>query len=205
MAGCEKLLQKEKSSSTFCEKICSCCAFYRQRQTCFAISDVNFVLGVILFYLLIFTFSTLFHWGCKNKLHVFVARFTVTLLTVQRIAWYLINILTMFTVPCACLISCNVGCDLFVHKNILGAMIIATLLSPILLCFSWATTRLKKWTRIYGKTMVECVKSPKDLTKVCIVNFFSSNTISIFRIFFFGGGGEGGGKMLENKYYNRAV
>ena len=130
----------------------------------------------------------------QNKLHVFVARFTVTLLTVHRIAWYLINILTMFTVPCACLISCNVGCDLLVHKNILGAMIIATLLSPILLCFSWATTRLKKWTRIYEKTMVECVKSSKDFTKVCIVNLFSPNTISFFRFFFC--------KMLENEKYN---
>ena len=129
-------------------------------------------------------FFNSFSLSLKNKLHVFVACFAVALLTVHRIAWYLINILTMFTVPCACLISCNVGCDLFVHKNILGAMIIATLLSPILLCFSWATTRLKKWTRIYEKTMVECVKSPKDFTKVCIVNFFSPNTISFFRFFF---------------------
>ena len=72
-------------------------------------------------------------------------------LTVQRMAWYLINILTIFTVPCACLISCNVGCALFVQRNRLGAMIIATLFNPILLCFSWATTRLKKWTRIWQK------------------------------------------------------
>ena len=27
-AGCEKLLQKVEKSSTFCNKICKCCAFY---------------------------------------------------------------------------------------------------------------------------------------------------------------------------------
>lgn len=74
-------------------------------------------------------------------------------LTVHRIAWYLINILTIFTVPCACLISCKVGCDLFVQRNRFGAMIMATLFNPILLCFSWATTRLRKWTRIWEKKL----------------------------------------------------
>lgn len=72
-------------------------------------------------------------------------------LTVHRIAWYLINILTMLTVPWACLISCKDGWDLFEQMNRFGATIIATLFKPILLCFSWATTPLRKWTRIYKK------------------------------------------------------
>ena len=29
VAGCEKLLQKVESNSTFCDKICLCCPFYR--------------------------------------------------------------------------------------------------------------------------------------------------------------------------------
>lgn len=75
-------------------------------------------------------------------------------LTVQRIAWYLINILTMLTVPWACLISCKDGWDLFEQMNRFGATIIATLFKPILLCFSWATTPLRKWTRIYKKNLL---------------------------------------------------
>ena len=77
-------------------------------------------------------------------------------LTVHRIAWYLINILTMFTVPWACLISCNAGCDLDVQRKRFGAIIIATLFKPILFCFSWATTWLKNWTRIWKK-VTECI------------------------------------------------
>ena len=34
-AGCEKLLQKVESSSTFCDKICTCCAFYRPKANLF--------------------------------------------------------------------------------------------------------------------------------------------------------------------------
>ena len=41
VGGCEKLLQKVESSSTFCNKICACCAFYRPKATCFAASDVT--------------------------------------------------------------------------------------------------------------------------------------------------------------------
>ena len=43
VAGCEKLLQKVQSSSTFCNKICTCCAFTGPRQTCFLASDVTIV------------------------------------------------------------------------------------------------------------------------------------------------------------------
>ena len=32
VVGCKKLLQKVESSSTLCNKICSCCAFYRPQQ-----------------------------------------------------------------------------------------------------------------------------------------------------------------------------
>ena len=41
VAGCEKLLQKVQSRSTFCNKICTCCAFTGPRQTCFLASDVT--------------------------------------------------------------------------------------------------------------------------------------------------------------------
>ena len=44
VAGCEKLLQKVESSSTFCNKTCTCCVFYR--PDCFAASDVTPVYGV---------------------------------------------------------------------------------------------------------------------------------------------------------------
>ena len=47
IAGCEKLLQKVESSSTFCSKICSSCASYRTKGTCFAASDATPVFGVI--------------------------------------------------------------------------------------------------------------------------------------------------------------
>ena len=30
-AGCEKLLQNVESSNTFCNKLCTCCAFYRPK------------------------------------------------------------------------------------------------------------------------------------------------------------------------------
>ena len=38
-ASCEKLLQKLERSFTYCNKICTCCAFYRSqlRQSCFAV------------------------------------------------------------------------------------------------------------------------------------------------------------------------
>ena len=40
-ASCEKLLQKLERSFTYCNKICTCCAFYRPqlsvRQSCFAV------------------------------------------------------------------------------------------------------------------------------------------------------------------------
>ena len=39
VAGCEKLFQKVKSSSTFC--ICLCARFTGQRQNCFAASNVR--------------------------------------------------------------------------------------------------------------------------------------------------------------------
>ena len=35
VASCEKLLQKEGSSSTFCNKICTCCTFYRPKANFF--------------------------------------------------------------------------------------------------------------------------------------------------------------------------
>ena len=35
VASCEKLLQKEGSSSTFCNKICTCCTFYRPKANLF--------------------------------------------------------------------------------------------------------------------------------------------------------------------------
>ena len=41
IAGCEKLLQKVESSSTFCNKICTSCACYRTKKTCFAARDVT--------------------------------------------------------------------------------------------------------------------------------------------------------------------
>ena len=47
IAGCEKLLYKVESSSTFCNKICTNCAFYRTKETCFTASDVTPVYGVI--------------------------------------------------------------------------------------------------------------------------------------------------------------
>ena len=46
VAGCENLLQKVESSSTFCDKICTSCAFFGPKQTCFATSDVIPVYGV---------------------------------------------------------------------------------------------------------------------------------------------------------------
>ena len=46
IAGCEKLLQKVESRSTFCNKICTNCAFYRTKETCFTASDVTPVYGV---------------------------------------------------------------------------------------------------------------------------------------------------------------
>ena len=40
-ASCENFLQKLERSSTYCDKICTCCAFYRPqvsvRQSCFAV------------------------------------------------------------------------------------------------------------------------------------------------------------------------
>ena len=52
IAGCKTLLQKVESSSTFCNRICTSCAFYRTKETCFAASDVTLVYRVIpaLFY-----------------------------------------------------------------------------------------------------------------------------------------------------------
>ena len=47
IAGCEKLLYKVESSSTFCNKICTNCAFYRTKETCFTLSDVTPMYGVI--------------------------------------------------------------------------------------------------------------------------------------------------------------
>ena len=35
VVGCEKLLQKVESSSTFCNKICTCCASYRPKANLF--------------------------------------------------------------------------------------------------------------------------------------------------------------------------
>ena len=35
VAGCENLLQKVESCSTFCNKTCTCCAFYRRRPKLF--------------------------------------------------------------------------------------------------------------------------------------------------------------------------
>ena len=35
VVGCEKLLQKVESSSTLCNKICTCCAFYRSKANLF--------------------------------------------------------------------------------------------------------------------------------------------------------------------------
>ena len=35
VAGCEKLLQKVESNSTFCNKICLCCAFYGPKANLF--------------------------------------------------------------------------------------------------------------------------------------------------------------------------
>ena len=48
VAGCEKLLQRVESGSTFCNKICTRCVFYgpKLRQTCFSASDVTPVYGV---------------------------------------------------------------------------------------------------------------------------------------------------------------
>ena len=43
----KRLLQKVESSSTFCNKICTSCTFYRTKETCFAASDVTPVYGVI--------------------------------------------------------------------------------------------------------------------------------------------------------------
>ena len=103
IAGCEKLLQKVESSSTFCNKIRTSCAFYRTKETCFAASDVTPVYDVIpaLFYPIRRRYSRnlsqldllrgrFWTWVAKhenrysarvaamflNKLHVFVARFT---------------------------------------------------------------------------------------------------------------------------------
>ena len=46
-AGCEHLLQKVESSSTFCDKICTCCAFYLPKSNFFCTaSDVTPVYGV---------------------------------------------------------------------------------------------------------------------------------------------------------------
>ena len=43
VARCKKLLQKVESSSTFCNKICTCCVFYLgPRQTCLAASDASY-------------------------------------------------------------------------------------------------------------------------------------------------------------------
>ena len=40
-AGCEKLLQKVESSSTFSNKTRTCCALYRPRPKLFSASDVT--------------------------------------------------------------------------------------------------------------------------------------------------------------------
>ena len=46
VAGCEKLLQKVQSGSTFCNKICTCARFTGPRQTCFAAGYVTPAYGV---------------------------------------------------------------------------------------------------------------------------------------------------------------
>ena len=45
VAGCEELLQKAERSSTFCNKVCICCAFYRP-QGKLATSNITPIYGV---------------------------------------------------------------------------------------------------------------------------------------------------------------
>ena len=41
VAGCENLLRKAESSSTFCNKISTCCAFFGPKANLFATNDVT--------------------------------------------------------------------------------------------------------------------------------------------------------------------
>ena len=43
--GCEELLQKAERSSTFCSKVCICCAFYRP-QGKLATRNISPIFGV---------------------------------------------------------------------------------------------------------------------------------------------------------------
>ena len=79
VSGSENLLQKVESSSTFCHKICLCCAFYRPRQTCFAASYSRLILSnqrEIRTWVVKHAacFSTRSAAMLRNKLHVFVTR-----------------------------------------------------------------------------------------------------------------------------------
>ena len=106
-AGCEKLLQKVESSSTFCNKTCTCCALYRPRPKLFCSKwrnsrvwrelPRNFIQSKVSIhatcsklYLLEDRFergwwnaqhrySTRFAAMLQNRSHVFVARVTVPL------------------------------------------------------------------------------------------------------------------------------
>ena len=105
-AGCEKLLQKVESNSTFCNKICLCCAFYRPNANLFCsklrnatvrrdsrtvLSNQKSVFFLLNLQLPLFVARQIRTWVVKhatcfstrsvailrNKLHVFVTRFTV--------------------------------------------------------------------------------------------------------------------------------
>ena len=70
VAGCEKLLQKVESSSSFCNKICTCCAFYRFKANLFCNKWhprlVNMALFVIACFALAPSFPSFSYTGCST-------------------------------------------------------------------------------------------------------------------------------------------
>ena len=70
VAGCEKLLQKVESSSTFCNKICTCCAFYRFKANLFCNKWhprlVNMALFVIACFALAPSFPSFSYTSCST-------------------------------------------------------------------------------------------------------------------------------------------
>ena len=70
VAGCEKLLQKVESSSTFCNKIYTCCAFYRFKANLFCNKwhprVVNMALFVIACFALAPSFPSFSYTGCST-------------------------------------------------------------------------------------------------------------------------------------------